>query len=982
MERGRRSNSSSGDSSGVTTARTCSTASATRTTATTTKEDRTTATTNKTTKTKTAAAAAAAAADVGDNISRRTTTGTSASKPKTSLSATTKTSEQEGKKQKKGAAVAKKKVAVAEKKKGATATGSSSSSSSSSPPPLPPFTLPDDFDVVCGRERQKAASLRHPGTVRYLQIVERHADEYGLVEAAEKRRSLVLSVVEESLLQAAAAAAAPSPQQEQQQQKPRGRFVRYDGRTGTWRRDGDDVVVEGGDDKDDEAEDDKTEEDDSSRYYNTVMIDLRKAAREKKVARLAGNAATAAAATAAAAAAAATAASSSEEEVGATTEDEPYVVDEPGARDVIVGSRRRQQKQRQQHPGNILYRDLVENRAARRYAEAKNNAEREAIVLSVLDDLFRESRGGSREGRFVRYDYRAKTWRGLDARKAYNKVAGDVRAAASALKKKEKATGGGGADGDTALATTAASPSEESASAGKKKRKKEDDPKNDDKEDVAEHQPRTGMTSCDSGGGGGIGDAERAENPAASKKQATRARSTKSRARVLVRPRGDDDGLCTRSGKRRRHGKIRDLQVVEDRAAEHQAGDGSPGFACRSSVGEKNGKAIAATANRDVASIGGVTKAVETEQGAASLGDTTTNSANLTTSTDDQSSRDIVELREEDVERATASYGSQQASPSRSYLPDSAGGTDMASSDGPLRGRYPRRERRRPSQSKQMQLSPARVETAVGNGVMASYGGRYPRRERQRPNQLVVTKHSPERTDTAVGGGTVASNNRSISATGDPNDDIFDAVGLDQLLANVGNDGLVFAEDRGQIDDVLFLVMALTKRCQLSAEDWNNHEHYKSLLKLGQVGICCAYCGKDNYEDGRYFPRSLNKLAYETSVDILNHVAECEECPQNVQNSVRELYRRRSTSSCSALAPKLRPLLPFFRKVWKRLHTDMGDVTTSNDEANVRISKTADNDDDVDCVKSIDGSRRSSRLAGNVVEPDDNDVLCRRQRKI
>jgi hypothetical protein len=127
-----------------------------------------------------------------------------------------------------------------------------------------------------------------------------------------------------------------------------------------------------------------------------------------------------------------------------------------------------------------------------------------------------------------------------------------------------------------------------------------------------------------------------------------------------------------------------------------------------------------------------------------------------------------------------------------------------------------------------------------------------------------------------------------------------------QLLipnALVAGSRLTLPEDRGMVEDSLFVAMGQMEVCQSTDADYNDRsEHVAPDVPWLQ----CKHCGGH-----RHFPFSLSSLRRASKAIVL-HGEQCISCPAAVRNAVVEL-RSQETSGIMMESK------PFFRRVWTRI---------------------------------------------------------------
>lgn len=142
------------------------------------------------------------------------------------------------------------------------------------------------------------------------------------------------------------------------------------------------------------------------------------------------------------------------------------------------------------------------------------------------------------------------------------------------------------------------------------------------------------------------------------------------------------------------------------------------------------------------------------------------------------------------------------------------------------------------------------------------------------------------------------------------------AVSLD-ILAQVAshvttvNRPLVVPDDKPQIAEFLFVVMAQLQACRFTEADRNK----RRLKDVGCIGVECKHCaGK---VDSRKFFWSSVSAVESNFVSVHTHMMECVHIPAELKEKLVELKKLRKEQTA---ALKTGSQKAFFARVWERLH--------------------------------------------------------------
>jgi hypothetical protein len=126
---------------------------------------------------------------------------------------------------------------------------------------------------------------------------------------------------------------------------------------------------------------------------------------------------------------------------------------------------------------------------------------------------------------------------------------------------------------------------------------------------------------------------------------------------------------------------------------------------------------------------------------------------------------------------------------------------------------------------------------------------------------------------------------------------------LSIINALVAGSRLTLPEDRGMVEDSLFVAMGQMEVCLSTEADYNDRGE---RLAPGVPCLQCKHCGVH-----RHFPFSLSSLRRSSKAIVL-HMEQCISCPAAVRNAVVEL-RLQDTSGIMIESKS------FFRRVWTRI---------------------------------------------------------------
>jgi len=141
---------------------------------------------------------------------------------------------------------------------------------------------------------------------------------------------------------------------------------------------------------------------------------------------------------------------------------------------------------------------------------------------------------------------------------------------------------------------------------------------------------------------------------------------------------------------------------------------------------------------------------------------------------------------------------------------------------------------------------------------------------------------------------------------------------------------LVSEDDRHEIPDFLYLLMAQQKRCTYNNQDRNGKHKFR---EVGFPGIECRHC-MGNAGTGRYFPQSVALLASNNNPFNCthSHVMKCRRCPKAIKDALAEAHKSYVEQS-SKLKPDWK--MEFFDKMWRRIHGDEASTSAVCDDIDI-----------------------------------------------
>jgi len=140
---------------------------------------------------------------------------------------------------------------------------------------------------------------------------------------------------------------------------------------------------------------------------------------------------------------------------------------------------------------------------------------------------------------------------------------------------------------------------------------------------------------------------------------------------------------------------------------------------------------------------------------------------------------------------------------------------------------------------------------------------------------------------------------------------------------------LVLEEDKLLLTDYFFYLMKQLKLCRFGESDRKTRGGKREKIKIGYGGLQCVHCA-DVPNSRKFFWSNVDRLA-NSFAEIPGHILKCRRCTQQTKDALLQLKQLHS-EQMSKLPRGSQKV--FFRRMWRRLHDEDPNTSTTVDPSN------------------------------------------------